>query len=67
MAEIIKLHSQRDPDEVLRYAISIYDSVIVIGWTKEDNFNGLSTENLTAAEAILLVELFKAAVISEVF
>jgi hypothetical protein len=67
MAEIIKLHSQRDPDEVLRSAISIYDSVIVIGWTKEDNFNGLSTENLTAAEAILLVELFKAAVISEVF
>ena len=67
MAEIIKRHSQRDPDEVLRSAIGIYDSVIVIGWTKEDNFNGLSTENLTAAEAILLVELFKAAVISEVF
>ena len=67
MAERIKLHSQRDPDEVLRSAIGFYDSVIVIGWTKEDNFNGLSTENLTAAEAILLVELFKAAVISEVF
>jgi hypothetical protein len=41
MAEIIKLHSQRDPDEVLRSAISIYDGVIVIGWTKEDNFKGL--------------------------
>jgi hypothetical protein len=67
MAEIIKLHSQRDPDEVLRSAIGFYDSVIVIGWTKEDNFKGLSTGNLTAAEAILLVELFKAAVISEVF
>lgn len=65
MANVVKLRPGDDPDEVLKAASGVYDSVIVMGWTKNGEFDGRSTLNLTAAEALLLVELFKAAVISE--
>jgi hypothetical protein len=65
MAEVIKLHPADDPDEVLKAAIGVYDSVVILGWTKNDTFSGRSTMDLTPGEAILLVELFKAAVLSE--
>ena len=65
MSEIVKLHPAADPDEVIRQAIGIYDSVVILGWTKDENFSGRSSLNLSAGEAILLVELFKSAVLQE--
>lgn len=65
MANVIKLHPADDPDEVLKAALGVYESVVVLGWTKDDTFSGRSTMNLEAGEAILLVELFKASVLSE--
>lgn len=65
MADVIKLHPAADPDEVIRQAIGIYESVVILGWTKDENFSGRSSLNLSAGEAILLVELFKSAVLQE--
>ena len=65
MADVIKLHPAADPDEVIRQAIGIYDSVVILGWTKDENFSGRSSLNLSAGDAVLLVELFKSAVLQE--
>lgn len=65
MADVVKLYPAADPDEVLKHAIGIYDSVVVIGWTKEDNMSGRISLNIDTADALLLVELFKAALLSE--
>jgi hypothetical protein len=66
MAEVVKLYPAADPDEVLKQAIGVYDSVVVIGWTKEDNMSGRISLNIDTADALLLVELFKMALLSEV-
>jgi hypothetical protein len=65
MVEVVKLHPGNDPDEVLMSAIGVYDSVIILGWTKDDTFSGRSSLNLEIADVILLLELFKATVLSE--
>ena len=66
MAEVVKLHPAADPDEVLKAATGgIYESVIVLGWTKDDVFSGRASLNLETADVLLLVEIFKAALISE--
>jgi hypothetical protein len=66
MANVIKLRPGEDPDEVLQSAIGEYKSVVVIGWDKQDRFNGRSSLNLEAAEVILLIELLKSAILDEV-
>jgi len=66
MANVIKLRPGEDPDEVLQSAIGAYESVVVIGWDKQDRFNGRSSLNLEAAEVILLIELLKSAILDEV-
>ena len=65
MSEIVKLYPAADPDEVIRQALGVYESVVILGWTKEENFSGRSSLNLSAGEAMLLVELFKSAVLQE--
>ena len=65
MAEVVKLHPAADPDEVLKAAEGVYESVVVLGWTKDDGFSGRASLNLETADALLLVEIFKAALISE--
>ena len=45
--------------------MDVYDSVVVLGWDKEGGFSGRSSLNLEIADALLLVELFKAAILSE--
>lgn len=66
MSDVIKLYPAADPDEVLRQAIGQYDSVVVMGWNKDGAFSGRSSLNIEVAEILLLVEIFKAAIISEV-
>lgn len=66
MANVIKLRPGEDPDEVLQSAIGAYESVVVIGWDKQDRFSGRSSLNLEAAEVILLIELLKSAILDEV-
>jgi hypothetical protein len=66
MANVVKLRPGEDPDEVLQSAIGAYESVVVIGWDKQDRFNGRSSLNLEAAEVILLIELLKSAILDEV-
>jgi len=65
MAEVVKLHPAADPDEVLKAAEGVYESVIVLGWTKDDGFSGRASLNLETADVLLLVEIFKAALINE--
>jgi len=65
MAEVIKLHPAADPNTVLAGAMDVYDSVVVLGWDAEGGFSGRSSLNLEIADALLLVELFKAAILSE--
>jgi hypothetical protein len=65
MANIVKLHPAADPDEVLRAAEGVYESVVILGWTKDDGFSGRASLNLETADVLLLVEIFKAALISE--
>ena len=66
MSDVVKLYPATDPDEVLRQAIGQYDSVVVMGWNKDGAFSGRSSLNIEVAEILLLVEIFKAAIISEV-
>jgi hypothetical protein len=65
VSEIVKLYPAADPDEVLKQAIGVYDTVVVLGWTKDQAFSGRSSLNMEAGDAILLVELFKMAVLQE--
>ena len=65
MADVVKLYPAADPDEVLKHSIDVYESVVVIGWTKENSFSGRSSMNLEVADVLLLVEIFKAALLSE--
>jgi hypothetical protein len=65
MANIVKLHPAADPDEVLKAAEGKYESVVILGWTKYDGFSGRASLNLETADVLLLVEIFKAALISE--
>ena len=65
MAEVIKLHPAADPNTVLSGAMDVYDSVVVLGWDTDGGFSGRSSLNLEIADALLLVELFKAAILSE--
>ena len=65
MANVVKLHPAADPDEVLRAADGIYESVIILGWTKDGGFSGRASLNLETADALLLVEIFRTALISE--
>ena len=66
MSDVVKLYPAADPDEVLRQAIGQYDSVVVIGWNKDGAFSGRSSLNIEVAEILLLVEIFKAAILSEI-
>ena len=65
MAEVVKLHPAADPDEVLKACAGVYESVVVLGWTKDDGFSGRASLNLETADVLLLVEIFKAALLSE--
>ena len=65
MAEVVKLHPAADPDEVLKAAEGVYESVVILGWTKDDGFSGRASLNLETADVLLLVEIFKAALINE--
>jgi hypothetical protein len=65
MVEVVKLHPGNDPDEVLMSAIGVYDSVIILGWAKDNTFSGRSSLNLEIADVVLLLELFKATVLAE--
>jgi hypothetical protein len=65
MANIVKLHPAADPDEVLKAAEGKYESVVILGWTKDDGFSGRASLNLETADVLLLVEIFKTALISE--
>ena len=65
MADVVKLRPAEDPNEVLTRAIDVYDEVILIGWTKENNMSGRISLNIDTADALLLVELFKTALLSE--
>ena len=65
MANIVKLHPAADPDEVLKAAEGKYESVVILGWTKDNGFSGRSSLNLEVADVLLLVEILKAALISE--
>ena len=66
MSDVVKLYPAADPDEVLRQAIGQYDSVVVMGWNKDGAFSGRSSLNIEVAEILLLAEIFKAAIISEI-
>ena len=65
MAEVVKLHPAADPDEVLKAAEGKYESVVILGWTKDNGFSGRASLNLETADVLLLVEIFKAALLSE--
>ena len=65
MADVIKLHPAADPNEVLKGAEGVYDSVIVLGWTHDNKFSGRSSLNLEVGDALLLIELFKQAMLLE--
>ncbi|MGA0927219.1 MAG: hypothetical protein ACO3RW_08470 [Burkholderiaceae bacterium] len=65
MANVVKLHPAADPDEVLRAADGIYESVVILGWTKDGGFSGRASLNLETADALLLVEIFRTALINE--
>jgi hypothetical protein len=66
VSDVIKLYPAADPDEVLRQAIGQYDSVVVMGWNKDGAFSGRSSLNIEVAEILLLVEIFKVAILSEI-
>jgi hypothetical protein len=65
MSEIVKLYPASDPDEVLKAAQGAYESVVILGWTKDDGFSGRASLNLETADVLMLVEIFKAALINE--
>lgn len=62
MAEVIKFYKKNaaeDPDAVLEQAIGNYSSVLVLGWSKDNNLDVRSSLDLDASNILWLIELFK--------
>ena len=62
MSNVISLITKdaaKDPNVVLEGAKDDYNSVLVIGWDKEDNLSIRSTLGLNASECLWLIEVFK--------
>lgn len=65
MGEVTHLRLAENPDVVLEQAIGAYEGVVILGWTKDGGFSGRASLNLETADVLLLVEIFKQALISE--
>ena len=62
MSNIVKLYtnnSAEDPDNVLEQAIGSYESVIILGWDKNEMLDPRASTNLTSREILWLLSVFK--------
>ena len=50
---------EESADDILKEAIGVYSSAIIIGYNKEDFLEARATPNLTQAQVLWLVEHFK--------
>lgn len=70
MNKILKFYPKNaaeNPDSVLEQAVGTYNSVMVIGWDKEDCLDVRTSTNITQAELLWMIEKFKLNLIDGVF
>lgn len=59
---VVKLYCNNaadDPDNVLEQAIGKYSEVLIIGWNHDDVLDVRRTNDLSDADMLLLMEIFK--------
>ena len=62
MAKITKLYTKdaaTNPDNVLEQAVGAYESVIIIGYDKDGNFNARASTNIKSSDILWMLETFK--------
>lgn len=62
MGEIVKfypMNAANNPDNVFEQAIGEYESVFIVGYNKEGEFDPRASLNLTQKDILWLIEMFK--------
>jgi len=62
MTNIVKFYpndTAENPDNVLEQAIGEYDSVLILGWDKDEDMYCRSSTNLSHEQVLWLVTMFK--------
>lgn len=54
-------------DNVLEQAVGVYDQVMTIGWNKCGNLEVRSTNTLTEADHLLMLEIYKTQMLDTFF
>lgn len=55
------------PDEILEKSKGKYKLAIVMGWEEDEEMSYMLSEGVTSAEALLLMEVVKADIVSNMF
>lgn len=63
MGEVVKLYPHgraEDPDNVLKAAVGVYESCVVLGWTADgEHLDARASTNLTEPQLVYLLDLFR--------
>lgn len=62
MGDVVKIYpegSAKNPDAVLEQAVGEYESVFIIGWSKDGAMDVRSSTNLECKDILWLIEVFK--------
>lgn len=68
--KIVKFYAKNaaeNPDAVLEQAVGCYDDVLIIGWDKEGYLDPRANLNLTSAQVLWLIEVFKKNLLNGVY
>ena len=59
IVKFYKKDAAENPDAVLEQAIGVYESLVIIGWDKDNKMDVRSTLNLTQGEIHYLLSIFQ--------
>lgn len=60
-------NAANDPDNVLELAVGHYDQLMIIGWSKYGSLDVRSTNTLTEADHLLMLEIYKTQMLNTFF
>lgn len=65
---VTRLYNANNPDDVLEQAMGIYQSVVIIGWAKDDEaLECRASTNMSEADMIYVIEAAKHGMLSGEF
>ena len=64
VTKFVPKDAAKNPDHVLAESSGVYESVLVLGWGKDQMLNARASLNLTATDINWLIDVFKAKLIN---